>query len=143
MNMMDILLKMHRIRYRKSSVEQYRRALAAAVDFEIEILQTDINAGSPGDCSECPIALASVRAYGLYQPRGDVAEVMVDSDGKGGGMEGLLVLDYWHWDDRRSRKVRKKLPKNALEFIRSFDEDGKAAPFSFRPTAIGAGSHSI
>ena len=135
MNMIDILLKMHRIRYRKLSVEQYRRALAVAVDFEIEIIQADINAGSPDDCSECPIALASVRAYGLYQLRGDVAEVMVDSDGKG-GMEGLIVLDYWHWDDRRLRKVRKKLPKNALEFIRSFDEDGKVAPFSFRPTAM-------
>jgi hypothetical protein len=75
----------------------------------INVTQSNIDNGTPKDLTSCPIAIA------LYNQTGDRWSVG--------------TLTYWQWN----RSERKKLPREAVQFVASFDSKGKGGvePFSF------------
>lgn len=95
----------------------------------INVTQTDIAAGVPGDCHDCPIALAAIRACETDSFLPGLVDLFV----LGGQMEFYFEDD--EHDEADALPVTVDLPGEAQQFIEDFDnvEYGRTtpAPFTF------------
>lgn len=80
----------------------------------IEVTQTDIDKGEPGDCLRCPVALAFQR----------VPKVIGDAVVTDGEIE--LVLE-----DKPDVYTEFPSPCEVSDFIRAFDKGQPVTPFAF------------
>lgn len=85
----------------------------------ISVTAGHIAEGRPGNCSECPIALAVIAAF----PDIEVIEVKADQ----------VTESAWikAWPSWSAAFVNIPLPHEAYEFIRAFDDSGAVEPLSF------------
>jgi len=77
----------------------------------VNVLKRHIEAGNPGDCTFCPIALAILEMPGV---KGVSAK------------EQFIAVDY-----KDGRFVWYVTPDNAAEFMQTFDAAGTAEPETF------------
>lgn len=85
----------------------------------ITVNQEDINSGVAGDCENCPIARAAIRAV-AQQP-----------DVLGTDTCAVEVLDDILFVRARSRRHEGRLPERAREFVEDFDSKEEVRPFEF------------
>lgn len=85
----------------------------------INVTAEHVADGWPGNCAECPVALAVTAAL----PDIEVIEVKSDPVAESAWINA--------WPSWAAPFVRIPLPHEAYEFIKSFDGSGTAEPFSF------------
>lgn len=88
---------------------------------EISVTQSDIDAGERRCTSNCPIALAAIRAFKLDDARDYIVSV---------GIEYILILGNLPW---AATSVRYLIPDMAQRFIAAFDDAPGHIPHPIEP----------
>lgn len=90
---------------------------------KIQVTQEDINKGISGNCTECPIALAVLRAlphFQMVRVGHDMIHCWVFAEDKEKGR--------WHYN---AGNRTYDIPREAQDFIRDYDRDRPVEPFEF------------